>query len=295
MEVTFVGICSIDLYSNCHRLPNIGETIHGIALNRGFGGKSSNACAQFAFLSDESLKPNLLTCVGNDSDGAEIEKHFREIGISTQLVQHSTTVPTGLAICFVLDGGESAIVIHPCPVTSEMVAGAKDKLKNSKYVVTNFEIPVDVASETLRIAKEAGAKTILNCSPIPEKVDISLFKNASIVIVNEVELKAIGTIEELFAQGVECVVNTCGADGAIVHTPGNAPIKVPSPKVKAIDTTGAGDSFLGSFAYCLARGSDYEAAARFACVCASISVQGIGTQGSYAHRDHEQLKDILPK
>ncbi|EAX87838.1 kinase, pfkB family protein [Trichomonas vaginalis G3] len=294
METTFVGICSIDLYSRCHALPNLGETIHGIALNCGFGGKAPNACAQFAFLSDSTLKPNLLTAVGNDSDGKVIVDHFKEIGVSPQYVQVSKEAPSGLALCFVLDGGESAIVIHPCPVTIDMVHQMKDKLANSKLVVTNFEIPIETALEVLKISRNGGAKTILNVSPVPEQRDINLFKDASVVIVNEVELASFGSVEDLFNIGVECVVQTQGAKGATILERGKQPVHVPSIKVDVVDTTGAGDSFLGSFTYCLAKGCSYEEAAKVACITAAISVTGVGTQGSYAHRDHPLLKSILP-
>ena len=76
MKTTFVGICSIDLYSQCKRLPQLGETLQGINMYRGFGGKASNACVQYAFLSEGSNSPKLLTCIGNDIDGQAISKHF---------------------------------------------------------------------------------------------------------------------------------------------------------------------------------------------------------------------------
>lgn len=285
----------MDLISQCHRLPNLGETIHGIKLGHGFGGKAPNACAQFAFLSDENHKPNLLTAVGEDSDGQVMLNHFKEIGISTEFVQVVKDIPTGCAICFVLDGGESAIIIHPNPVTIDMVHQMKEKLASSKYVVTNFEIPIPTAMEVLKLAREGGAKTILNVSPLPEKKDINLFKDASIVILNELELKAFGSVDDFFNIGVEVVVCTKGPEGATVYQKAVSPISVPSPKVTPVDTTGAGDSFLGSFAYCLSKGCSYEDAARIACKCASISVTAIGAQGSYAHRDHPLLKDVIPK
>ena len=294
MKTTFVGICNMDLYSQIHRLPQVGETIHGIGLNRGFGGKAPNATAQFAFLSDENHKPQLLTAVGDDADGQVLVNHYKEIGISTELIQHGKG-PSGCAICFVMDGGESAIVIHPCPVTKEMLHANEEKIKDSKILVTNFEVPEEVAQEVMRIGKKNGIKTILNVSPIPKNPSIELLKDADIVILNEVELAQFGTVEDLFKAGVECVINTQGPNGANVCIKGKEVAHIPSPKVKAIDTTGAGDSFLGAFTYCVSRGMDYVEAARVACITASISVTGIGTQGSYAHRDHEMLKDILPK
>ena len=284
----------MDLYSQIPRLPETGETLHGIGLSRGFGGKAPNATAQFAFLSDDSHKPQLLTAVGDDSDGQVLVNHYKEIGISTDLIQHSKG-PSGCAICFVMEGGESAIIIHPCPVTKEMLEANEDKIKDSKILVTNFEIPVDVAMEAMRIGRKNGIKTILNVSPIPQNPSIDQLKNADIIILNKVELEQFGTIDDLLAAGAECVINTQGSEGAKISIKGKGTYQVPSPKVNAVDTTGAGDSFLGAFTYCVSRGMDYVEAARVACVTASISVTSIGTQSSYAHRDHELLKDILPK
>ncbi|KAH0786639.1 kinase, pfkB family protein [Histomonas meleagridis] len=295
MTTVFAGICSIDLYSKCDRLPNLGETLKGNELNRGYGGKASNACAQYAFLAGESHKPSLLTCVGNDSDGKEILFYFNKININNEMVQTLDNVPTGLAICFVLDKGESAIVIHPCNPTKEMIIQNSEKLSKSKYLVTNFEMPVEVTAEALKIAHEGGSTTILNAAPIPANLDKNIFKNVTIAIVNKVELEALGNVDELFGYGVQLVVVTLGSDGADLYQKDKEKIHVASPKVNAIDTTGAGDSFLGSFSYCISMGMGYEEAAKFACICASISVQGIGTQQSYAHADHPQLKPILPK
>ena len=292
METTFVGICSIDLYSQCPRLPELGETLHGTRLDRGFGGKASNACVQFAYLSQDN-KPNMITAVGNDASGTEIIDHFKECGLNTQGVCRQDRIPTGLAICFVLEGGESAIVIHACPVTHEIIQQNMDKIKNSKLLVTNFEIGVPSAVEVLKLAHEAGVTTILNAAPMPTDIDRSIFKFCSIVIVNQIEMRALGTVDDLFDLGVNVVIVTLGAEGAAIHEKGKAEIRVKSPTVKAVDTTGAGDSFVGSFTYCLSRNKGYEDAARFACVAASISVQNVGTQQSYAHFDHPQIKELL--
>lgn len=292
---TFVGLCSIDLYSDIDRLPSHGETLKGNSLVRGFGGKASNACAQFAFLtSDARAKPQLLTCVGRDSDGRAITAHFEDIGIDTRMVDVAEDQPTGLAICFVIRS-ESAIVIHPCCPTAAMVRAHAESIRSSRILVTNFEMPTDVTAEALRIAHAAGLRTILNASPVPAELDESVFGDVSIAIVNEVELRALGSAERLLARGVELVIATLGADGADLYARGCERVHVASPKVRAVDTTGAGDSFLGAFAYCVSRGVGYKEAAEFACACAAVSVQSVGTQQSYPHYDHPIISSILPK
>lgn len=288
---TFVGICSIDLYSQCERLPELGETLHGTKLDHGYGGKASNACVQFAFLSPD-YKPTMVTAIGNDSSGREISEHFAACGLDTSCVITQDKVPTGLAICFVLGGGESAIVIHACPVTHDIITTTADRIKSSKFVITNFEMGVSNTAEVLKMAHEAGVTTILNAAPMPPQIDRSLFGFCSVVILNQVEMRQLGTVTDLFDLGVKCVVVTLGADGAEIHEPGKSVVHVKSPSVKAVDTTGAGDSFVGAFSYCLWKGMGYEAAAKFACATAAISVQSVGTQQSYAHHDHPQLQGL---
>lgn len=296
MRTTFVGICSIDLYSRIPRLPGLGETLKGNELQRGYGGKASNACAQYAFLATPDQMPLLLTAVGSDNDGNDIKQHFKNININDQLVQTTDKQPTGLAICMVLENGESSIIIHPCPVTNEMVDKCAESIRQSKIVVTNFEIPVEVAAHTLKIAHDAGAKTILNFSPCPTSpIDKEIFRNTTICIVNEVEMKTVGTsIAELHSFGVEAVIETHGGEGAFIHLKGRSePIHVKAPKAKVVDTTGAGDSFLGSLAYFLSLGKSYEEAAKCACHIASLSVQKVGTQSSYVHRGDEAIASFF--
>lgn len=293
MSTTFVGICSIDLYSQCPRLPQLGETLKGHELNKGFGGKASNACAQFAFLATPEEKPSLLTAVGKDSDGESILNHFEKINIKKDSVIINEKQPTGLAICFVFDNGESAIVIHPCSLTKEMIHQHAETIKKSKIVVTNFEIPVDVAAETLKIAHEAGATTILTVAPATS-CDKEIFRNSTIVIANQIEMEALKTtVDELHSLGVEAVIETLGGDGANVYEKGKQKVHVSATPVKAIDTTGAGDSFLGSFSYFLSKGQSYEEAAQKACKIASLSVQKIGTQSSYAHRGDPEIASLF--
>jgi ribokinase len=289
MRATFVGICNIDLYSECPRLPIPGETIAGTKLSRGFGGKASNACSQYAFLASDADPPSLLTAVGTDASGREFLDHFARIRIRTDLVQIRDGA-TGLAICFVLAHGESAIVIHPCPVTLDMISICQSAISASQIVVTNFEIPPAVAAEALRIGASAGATTILNAAPVPPDLDFEVFRHCKIVIANKIEMEAIGTPEKLFGLGVSLVIVTIGRDGAVLYEKGADCVKVPSLVVEAVDSTGAGDSFLGAFAYGIAKGMVYEQVARLACVAAAISVQSLGAQQSYVHAGDPRLK-----
>lgn len=293
MDVTFVGVCSVDIYSKINRLPNISETIHGIGYAKGFGGKASNACAQCTFLNELSNRPVLITRVGKDGSGDEIIEYFKKVNISTEFVFQDDSNPTGLAICFVLDKAESAIVIHTCPLSLDLIHQSQQRLLSSRFVVTNFEAGIEVVTETLRIAKTGGAKTILTPAPILQSLDHSLLKFVSIIVLNRIELQALGDVEQLFSEGVEVVIETRGAEGAAIFEPGKAVVTVESPKVSAVDTTGAGDSFLGTFVCCLSRGYSLVESTRIGCFVASISVQSVGTQDSYPRLDHPQIKCLF--
>lgn len=292
MSTTFVGIVNIDLYSTCHRLPNPGETITGVSLSRGFGGKASNACAQFAYLGPQTPGA-MITAVGNDASGREVIEHYKNIGLTADHVFVNENGSTGTALCFVLDGGESAIIIHPCPLTLEMIGERTKVISESKVVVTNFEAGVQVALEAMRLAKDGGAISIMNCAPIPSDLNTAMFSNCSVVIANKLEMDAIGEVECLFDVGVEVVVVTLGGDGAVVYRKGRVPANIPAPVVSVVDTTGAGDSFVGALAFGISRGVDYVEAATLAVAAASISVQNIGAQQSYAHGNHAELKPLI--
>lgn len=294
MEVTFVGICSIDIYSKCARLPHLGETMHGEAHSSGFGGKAANACAQFTLLSPKT-PPTLLTRVGDDSDGRKIIEHYQKAGISVNFIKKSTDCPTGLALCFVLERGESAIVIHPCPLTIPIINEYSQQLMQSRFVVTNFEIEQEVAKEALRIAKSGDSTTILTPAPCVPNVDDELLALVDIIVLNQHELLELGDSKRLFQAGVNAVVVTLGADGARVMRQGVEDVHVESPKVEAIDSTGAGDSFLGTFVYCLSRGADIIESTRIGCVAASASCLTIGTQNSYIGRDHPSISQLVAK
>lgn len=174
-----------------------------------------------------------------------------------------------------------------------MVQQHDEAIKKSKIVVTNFEIPVDVAAETLKIAHEAGATTILTVA-LATSCDKIIFRNSTIVIANQNETGALKTtVDELHSLGVEAVIETLGGDGANVYVKRKQKVHVSTTPVKAIDTTGAGDSFLGSFAYFLSKGQSYEEAAQKACKISSLSVQQIGTQSSYAHRGEPEIASSI--
>jgi ribokinase len=124
-------------------------------------------------------------------------------------------------------------------------------------------------------------------------LDRTIFAFATVVIANEIEMVALGTPDDLFAFGVKLVVVTLGKKGALLHESGKETVAVGTTQVEVVDTTGAGDSFLGSFAYCIAKGMGYQEAAAFACATATISVQSVGTQQSYAHRNDPRLSRLL--
>ena len=293
MEVTFVGACNVDIYSKIPRLPVCGETLHGISMSRGISGKAINQAVQFVLLGPET-KPAIVTAVGNDQYGQDVVHYFDGIGLNTEHVHRRADYATGTSLCLVLDDGEISRVVHPCPLTMDMLDASKDQIERSKIVVTSFEVGVDVALKAMRMARAAGATTVIKASPMPEQGAKEVFKHCNIVILNHVELEKVGSVEELLGLGVESVMVTLGADGAARFERGQEKgMNVAAPVVKAVDTTGAGDAFVGAFVFCLAKGMSREDAAGIACATASLSVQQTGGHESYADAEHPQVKALM--
>ena len=292
MEVTFVGACNVDIYSKVPRIPYCGETMPGSSMSRGISGSAVNQIVQYSLLHPDH-PPTIITAVGDDEYGHDVIQYFGGIGAKTSDIHKRHDKLTGTSLCLVVDD-KIARVVHKCPLTMEMIKKSEHQIRKSKIVVTSFEAGVEIAHETMKIAKEAGAKTVLKASPRPSSDANEVFRHCNVVIVNREELETLGSVEELLALGVEVVLVTLGADGATRFERGQAKgMNVAAPVVKAVDTTGAGDAFVGTFAFCLAKGMNYEDAAGIACATASLSVQQIGGHESYADAEHPQVKALF--
>ncbi|XP_048452486.1 ribokinase isoform X2 [Rhincodon typus] len=264
-DVVVVGSCMTDLVSFTPRLPKAGETIHGHKFFIGFGGKGANQCIQAARL---GAKAAMVSKVGKDSFGDNYIENFKSNGVSTEYVGQTDEASTGVAPITVNDEGQNAIIIVAGAnllLNSEDLEKASEVIRCAKVVVCQLEIRAAVTLEALKIAHKSGVKTIFNPAPAVADLDPEFYKESDVFCCNETEaeiLTGIGVcnVEDagragsmLLEKGCGSVIITLGAAGSVLMSQDKqTPRYIPAKKVKAVDTTGAGDSFLGALAFYMA-------------------------------------------
>jgi ribokinase len=294
VRVVVVGSNMIDLLSRIPRLPKMGETLVGTHFHLGFGGKGANQAVMAARL---GASVAMVTKVGSDTFGEMTRKNFEVEGISTEFVLVEQNEASGVAPILVDDQGHNMVIIVPganMRLRSEEVRAAEPLIRGARIVVAQLEIPDDAILTAFHIAREAGVRTILNPAPAREVPD-ELLALTDILVPNETEaelLTGLSTEEEslkatarsLHGKGVGTVILTLGARGALLWD-GQQAIQFPAPEVAAVDSTGAGDAFIGSLAYALSNGEPLEEAIDFANHAAALSVTQVGTQLSFPALD----------
>jgi ribokinase len=291
-KICVVGAANLDLISYVPRLPRIGETLHGTRFHMGYGGKGANQAVMAAKLGGDVA---MVTKLGQDIFGENTLKNFQSWGIDTRHVLFTDQAFSGVAPIAVDPDGHNAIIIVTGAndkLTPEEIEAARPVIAAAQIVVCQLEIPVEITLAALRIARQEGVTTIFNPAPARPTLPDELFQLSDIFCPNESETElltglTVGTIEEaetaargLLERGAGMVILTLGERGSLlVNSDGNA--HVPATPVKALDTTGAGDAFVGSLAYFLAAGKPLTEAMRRANHIAAISVQSSGTQTSF--------------
>ena len=300
-RIVVVGSSNTDLIGYCERYPEPGETILGHKFQSGFGGKGANQCIMASKFKDVSV--SMVTFLGNDQFGKSTFENYQTNGIDTTHIQFCD-LPTGCAMITVDKTGQNQIIVIPGAnnaITPAFInQHANEIFKKDDIVVCQNEIPLETTFETLKIAKSIGCLTVWNPAPAPLEFDKEILKYIDVLIVNTHESVQIGkqTTPELSAIHLQkeygiVVIVTLGEDGCLIV--GKEQIKIDSVKVQAVDTTGAGDAFVGSFVRCLAMGYDHKKCGQIAVRLASDSVTRNGTQSSYPTRERidELIKDIL--
>ncbi|XP_059209295.1 ribokinase isoform X2 [Centropristis striata] len=300
-DVMVVGSCMTDLVSQAPRLPKAGETIHGHKFFIGFGGKGANQCMQAARL---GAKTAMVCKVGKDFFGDNYIQNFKDNGVRTDFVGQSSDAATGAASIIVNDAGENAIVIVAganMQLGSEELQEALSAIRQAKVVVCQLEVTPQTSLQALRMAQENKVKTIFNPAPAIPDLDTDFYRASDVFCCNESEAELLTGFsvvnveeahqagQELLRRGCGSVIITLGAQGCVVLKAQESK-HVQSTAVTAVDTTGAGDSFIGALAFYMAHypTMPLEEMARRANQVAGVSVQAVGTQTSYP------LKKDLP-
>jgi ribokinase len=296
-RIVVVGSLNADLTVRTRQLPRPGETVTGSDLSTSPGGKSSNQAAAAALLGGDVA---LVGHVGDDTHGAFLLDCARAAGVDTTHVTRLDDAATGTAVIAVDDAGENSIIVSPGAnghLTPEDVVAAVNVFSGAGVLCLCFEVPPATVLAAAEHASAAGLRVVLNPSPFA-KVDVKLLARTDVLVVNQHELAAmVGTPttglqdadwsrahDALAAQGPGHVVVTLGAAGAVVldlTASSSAVTTIPAPVVKAVDTTGCGDAFLGALAYRLARDDDPITASRYAVDVGAFAATRAGAQSSY--------------
>lgn len=292
--VTVVGSMNMDLVVNADEIPKIGETVLGKELLQIPGGKGANQGVAIAKLNNNIT---FLGKVGKDGFGDELLKSMKDSGVNIEHIER-TEVSTGIAVINVDKEGNNNIVVIPGAngeVDKEYLSRHISAFEKADIVVFQLEIPLETVKEGLKISKELGNITILNPAPAMD-LDDEIIENIDILIPNEHELERLSKIkvmdEEsmikaaniLLNKGIKEIIVTLGSKG-VLYIDNNGYKFFPAYKVKAIDTTAAGDSFIGGFVSSYIEHKDMEKAIDMGQRTAALAIQKIGAQSSLPTRE----------
>lgn len=295
--ITIIGSINLDRTIRVKQMPKPGETMHTKEIFSAGGGKGAN---QAVAAKRSEAETNFIGAIGNDEAGDMMRELLSEEGIELAGVQTLEKQATGQAYIIVDDQGENSIMIHSGAnnaFTPQQVQEHADLIKASDFVIAQFESTLESTVEAFTIARKAGVKTILNPAPALENVPEELLKVTDMIIPNETETEILTGIkvtdeaslkaaaEHLHQLGIEAVIITIGSKGAFYDVQGRNGI-VPAFKVNAVDTTAAGDTFIGAMSSVLAKDfSNLEQAIEYGNKASSLTVQRFGAQPSIPYKN----------
>lgn len=292
-RIGVIGSCMMDLVTYVERMPEAGETLVAPRFAMGFGGKGANQAVAAALLGSEVM---MVAKVGDDPFGESTAANFRAHRIDCRFVEKVAGVSNGVAPIFVEPSGENRILI---------IKGANDHLRPADIdraeadllacdlILLQLEIPLETIYHAVALAARAGRAVLLNPAPASPALDLARLRGVTFLVPNQSELRILtnrptetpaqaeAAARMLLASGIGHVIVTLGAAGALwVSASGTKPI--PALAVAAVDTTGAGDAFIGSFAHYYARSRDIAESLRWASRYAADAITRPGTQKSFA-------------
>src|ERR1700752_4650563 len=293
-RIPVVGRANIDLTTFAGRFPKPGETIFGQKFDLGFGGKGANQAVAARLSGAEVF---MVARVGSDLFGPAMIENFRKQGIDPTYVRQVEGLSSGVAPIFVEPSGQNRILVVKGAndaLKPADVDAAAEMLKTVDCIVLQFEIPVETVYYTIEFARKHGIRCILNPAPA-HAVDMAALEGLDYFVPNEHEAETITgapvknaadakrCAERLIAGGIRRVIFTLGANGSLLASRDGYEHVAPFA-VKSIDSTGAGDAFIGSFAVFLGEGVPEKQAVQLANLYAGLSTTRVGTQKSFYDR-----------
>ena len=290
-HIVVVGSANADLTTFTDRFPRPGETVFAQRFDLGFGGKGANQAVAARLC---GARVSMVARLGEDLFGPATIANFRARDIDVSHVRITPGVSSGVAPIFVEPSGQNRILVikgaNDCLQLAD-VDNAADLLQTADCIVVQLEIPLETVYYTLRFARRHGIRTILNPAPA-QPLDLEAAADADYVVPNETEAEALGDMpvrdpdqaracaQRLLERGLRRAIITLGANGALCAADDGIRHIAPFA-VDAVDTTGAGDAFIGSFAVFLASGYAESAAIARANLYAALSTLAVGTQKSF--------------
>ena len=293
-RIAVVGSANIDLVTFAERFPKPGETIFGQKFDLGFGGKGANQAVAAKLCGADVF---MVARVGSDLFGPSTIENFKKMGIDATHVKQVEGVSSGVAPIFVEPNGQNRILVVK-GANDELkpadIDAAADLLKAVDCIVLQFEIPIETVYHTIAFARKNKIRCIVNPAPA-QPIDFKFVEGLDYFVPNESEAETIAGMPvkdlddakkcagKLLGYGIKRVIITLGANGSLLA--GKEGMEhLPAFPVKSVDSTGAGDAFIGSFAVFLGEGLSERDAVRHANLYAGLSTTGIGTQKSFYDR-----------
>ncbi|PFH09349.1 ribokinase [Collimonas sp. PA-H2] len=300
--IVIIGSINMDLVLRVPRMPHPGETLSGGQFRTIPGGKGANQAVACARLSADSVKVAMIACLGDDAFGAELRAALRSDGIDDSHVSTVSGTASGVASILVDAGGQNSIVLAAGAndaLSPAHIDAARNLIEQARIIVLQLETPLATIRHAIRLAHELGKTVVLNPAPA-QVLPADLLAQVEYLIPNEIEAAMLAGLPEasldndaaidaavakLRANGSANVLVTLGSKGVYAALSSGSEHFAAQP-VKAIDTTAAGDTFIGGFVAALAAGRSEADAIAFGQRAAALSVTRIGAQTSIPYR-HE--------
>ncbi len=295
-HIVVVGSLNMDLVVRAPRLPRLGETVLGSDFRTFPGGKGANQAVACARLGG---KVKMVGRVGADSFGQALLSTMAQDGVDLTFVRQDAEAVTGVALITVEDGGDNAIVVAPGAngrVSVEDVVASEQAFDGAAVLVVQLECPLAAVQKAIQLAHQRQAQVVLNPAPA-QPLPQDLLRQVDYLIPNQSEILLLSgneeldpAIDHLAALGIKNLVVTLGEKGSMV-VGDSTKTHLPAYRVVAVDTTAAGDAFVGAFAVALAEGASVLEAARWGNAAGALAVTKAGAQPSLPTR--QALLDFM--
>ena len=272
-SIAVIGSVNLDLVATVKKLPEAGETVTDAVLNRFPGGKGANQALAAQRLGADV---QLIACVGDDATADEALVLLQEGGVDLSRVQRVPGTPTGTALIAVAPSGENHIVVAPGAnrsLTPDVLT-----MPEADALICQLEVPVDTVAKAVQ---EFDGFVCVNLAPAMH-IDVSILQRADLIIVNEVEAAWYG---DSLSAANGMIATTFGAAGAVLSKNGEDIARAKPPRIEAVDTTAAGDTFTAALTVALVEGQSPDEALQFACAAGAAAATKLGAQPSLPTRD----------